>query len=260
MKASESIIIATTLHEPKFRLKPLIESFLPFIQKYHLKIIISYSPTTHNDVITYLKEKRFTLSAPKEDKRIIPYLDVVEVAINQINDEHNQRILYVDFDRLLHWVHNFPDEFIDILNQCSKFDVLHVGRTPRAFKTHPETQQYTERIVNQLGSRILGVSNVQDLISVCYSFTKNLAEKLISHSYPTEMGFYSSWPVILWSNAENKKYIEVDGQEWETPDRFQKEISEMGYDNWLLQFQTATEWRYRVKLLEDCILELAEFI
>ena len=79
-------------------------------------------------------------------------------------------------------------------------------------------------------------------------------------SYPTELGFYASWPVILWKNAKNKKYIEVEGQEWETPDRFQKEINKQGYNNWLSQFQTIKEWKLRVRLLEDCVLELAKFI
>ena len=127
------------------------------------------------------------------------------------------------------------------------------------FETHPETQQYTERLVNQLGSKILGIKGTHDLISVCYLFTKDLAEKLLYTSYPTEMGFYASWPVILWMNAKNKEYIEVEGLEWETPDRYKEEINEKGYEEWLKQFQTAAEWKMRVLLLEDCITELSNF-
>jgi hypothetical protein len=260
LNSLEDLIIATTFHEPEFRLKYLLDLCLPFIKKNSLKIIISHTPATHIDAISYLEEKGFILTVPLDNKRISSYLKGLEVGIDHITNGANQRIFYTDFDRLLHWIHNFPDEFTNVLMECANYEFLQVGRNPRAFNTHPETQKSTERLVNQIGSKILRLSTIYDLISVTYSFTLNLAKKLLSNSYPTDMGFYASWPLILWNNANNKKYIEVDGQEWETPDRFQKEINELGYDNWLLQFQTTKEWKFRVKLLEDCIVELAEFI
>ncbi len=260
LNSLDSIIIATTFHEPEFRLKYLLDLCLPFIKRNDLKIIISFTPATNNDVISYLKEKGFILTRSLDNKRISSYLKVLKVAIEHITDGANQRIFYTDFDRLLHWIHSFSDEFTKVLMECNKYDLLHIGRNPRAFSTHPETQQSTERLVNQLGSRILQLSTTYDLISVTYSFTLTLAKKLISKTYSTDMGFYASWPLILWKNTISKKYIEVEGQEWETPDRFQKEIKELGYDNWISHFQSAKEWKFRVKLLEDCIFELAEFI
>jgi hypothetical protein len=71
------------------------------------------------------------------------------------------------------------------------------------------------------------------------------------------MGFYCAFPVLLWSYAHKKQYIEVEGLEWETPDRFQEKIQEIGYEHWLEKFQNATEWKNRVKLMEDCIIEMS---
>ena len=256
----KNILIATTFHEPLFRLESLIESCLPLIKEKGLRIIVSCTNSTHEDVITYLKENGFTVSIPLKDKRVSIYLHALKTAINEFEESVNQRILYVDFDRLLHWIHNYPKEFLETLKSCIEYDLLHIGRNPHAFATHPETQQSTERIVNQLGSEILGFSEPRDLISVCYSFSKDLCETLLNTSYPTEMGYYASWPAILWRNANTKHYIEVDGQEWETPDRFTKEIKDQGYHIWLNRFQTAKEWKIRVSLLEDCIKELSTFI
>lgn len=254
------VIIASTLHEPVFRLKPLLNSCLPFIKENELKIIISCSRSTNEDVISYLKKNGFEASIPAKDKRVVSYLHALELSMDKIKDHVNQRILYVDFDRLIHWIHNYPKEFLEILERSTSIDLLHIGRNPRAFKTHPETQQYTERIVNQLGSKVLGFSEPRDLISVCYSFTKELCEHLLKRSYPTTMGFYISWPVVLWKNAKSSEYIEVDGQEWETPDRFESEIKDLGYQKWMEQFQSVKEWRLRVLLLEECAMELSEFI
>ena len=71
------------------------------------------------------------------------------------------------------------------------------------------------------------------------------------------MGFYAARPVFLWSWAETKHYVEVEGLEWETPDRFRAEIAELGYDAWLDQFQSPAEWRRRVACMNDCLEELA---
>lgn len=260
MNSFESIIIATTFHEPEFRLKGLIESCLSFITENKLKIIISHTSGTNKEVISYLRDNGFILTQPSVDDRVLTYIRSIEVAIDHITDEENQRIFYIDFDRLLHWINNYPDELIKVLMKCNQYELLHIGRNQRAFETHPITQQNTERIVNQLGSRILGLSTTRDLISVSYSFTKSLAEELYPHPYTTKLGFYASWPVILWSYAKKIEYLEVDGQEWESPDRFQKEIKDLGYEKWIEQFQTAEEWRFRVNLLEDCIFELTQFL
>ena len=260
MSQNSDIIIATTLHEPVFRLKRVLDSCLPFIKENGLKIIVSCTSATNDDVTSYLRKTGFEVSIPLKDKIVVTYLHALEVATSRIEDPISQKILYLDFDRLLHWIHNYPEEFLRTLEICTNYELLHIGRNPRAFKTHPETQQSTEIIVNQLGSRILGFSEPRDLISVCYSFTKNLGEKLLNTSYPTERGFYGSWPIILWKNATSKKYIEVDGQEWETPDRFEKEIKDLGYHIWLNRFQSVKEWQKRVKLLEDCVIELSSFI
>ena len=136
-----SIIITTTLHETAFRLKPLLDSCLPFINKQQLKVIVSCTPPTSKEVIAYLEENGFIVTVALKDKRVITYLHALEVDINNIEDPNHQRILYVDFDRFLHWIHNYPEEFIKTLELCVNHELLHIGRNPRAFKTHPDNNR-----------------------------------------------------------------------------------------------------------------------
>lgn len=44
--------------------------------------------------------------------------------------------------------------------------------------------------------------------------------------------------------------IEVEGLELETPDQYQKEITQSGYTAWLHEFESLPEWKKRVALLE----------
>ncbi|MHA1147930.1 MAG: hypothetical protein ACTSR8_06760 [Promethearchaeota archaeon] len=260
MDQLDSILITTTLHEPEFRLKENIEKALPFIREHIGNIIISCTSETHGNVLSFLEQNGFKVSLSDNDDRIATYLNAIKLAISEIKDRDSQRILYIDFDRLIHWINNYPEELKKTFEEAAKNELLHIGRTPNAFKTHPNTQTDTEHIVNYLGSQALSLNKVQDLISVCYSFTFSLADLILNKKYFTEMGFYIAWPVILWDHAQNKKYIEVEGLEWETPDRFTEEINQLGYSKWLEQFQTAEEWKKRVRLLDECVVELNKLI
>jgi hypothetical protein len=74
------------------------------------------------------------------------------------------------------------------------------------------------------------------------------------------MGFYCTWPLLFYEWAETQDYIEVGGLEWETPDKYQAEIEEIGYDDWLDQFQSHQEWAKRVELMEEGLKELFNLI
>jgi hypothetical protein len=65
-----------------------------------------------------------------------------------------------------------------------------------------------------------------------------LAKKLLKTQTKSIYGFYCEWPITLWRHAENPAYVEVEGLEWETPDRYQEEIKKKGYERWLREFQT----------------------
>ncbi|MHA1274876.1 MAG: hypothetical protein ACTSQP_12155 [Promethearchaeota archaeon] len=260
MDFKKSIIIASTLHEPKFRLKAALDKALPFIKKNLENIIVSCTSLTSREVLNYLEKNNFKIIISSKDDRIETYLEAIKFSKKIAANNPEKRILYVDFDRLIHWINNYPDELIETLKKAMEVDLLHIGRSKRAFSTHPNTQQKTERIINSLCSKALNFTESRDIISVCYSFTPHLADRLLDYNYKTEMGFYCLWPIILWINANNKLYIEVEGQEWETPDRFEDEIKKLGYNKWLQNFQSSSEWEMRVKLLEDCIEEFTNFV
>ncbi len=249
-------LLCATYHDPEFRLKDLIESALPKIKELFVKGIICLTPYTPNEVLTFLRNKGFIVIVEPSERNIDTYRTALRTTLDNI-DSISQRIFHIDFDRLVHWINTYPEELTNILQNNINVEYLHIGRTKRAFNTHPPTQRRTERIVNEFGSKILGFEDTKDLISVCYIFSKDLGEKILKINNFTTTGFYGSWPIYFWNFANSKSYIEVEGHEWETPDRFKIEIDEIGFEKWKTQFQSAEEWHKRVNVVHDCFLEMS---
>jgi len=254
-------IFCSTFHDPEFRLKNLIKLALPKLKQLFIKGIICLTPYTSDDVLNFLKREGFIAFKEQDARQIDIYKRALKKTLDNFDDSSSQRIFHIDFDRLIHWINSYPDELTYILQNYLDVDYLHIGRTPRAFETHPTTQKKTELIVNEIGSKILGFNDLRDIISVCYIITKGLGQRLLGVNNHTTSGFYGSWPIYLWNWATTKKYVEVEGHEWETPDRFKEDIEKVGgYEKWIKKFQSSEEWNKRVRFLHDCLLELFECI
>lgn len=256
MNQTSSIILSSTYHDPHFRLKSLLVTALPMIKKIFSQKIVYCTPSTKDAAYEFLTNEGFQVIISESMKQVENYKKSIKIAIDYVENPQVQKIFYIDFDRLIHWINSYPDEFQNIFKINSDIDYLHIGRTSRAFETHPSTQKETEKIINELGSKTLGFKETRDIISVCYFFTKELGEKFLEFKNFTTTGFYCAWPIIFWKYASKKRYIEVEGLEWETPDKFQVEISEIGYDGWLKKFQSPEEWKKRVNFVQDAIEEL----
>ena len=254
-----SIILTSTYHDPGLNLEKLIISAIPLLKSLFKKVIIVLTPSMDHDSIIFLEGKGFIVDRCSSYNRVETYKLAYKKALKYVKEEKTDRIMYVDFDRLIHWINYYPDELQKLLSDV-EVNYLHIGRTSRAFDSHPNTQKETEIIVNEFGSSILEFDKTLDIISVCHIMTKKLAKKILSIRNNTDYGFYGTWPIFLWNWAESKKYIEVEGLEWETPDRFKEEIEKISYEKWLIRFQNPIEWQNRVKLLHQCLIELLYLI
>lgn len=111
----------------------------------------------------------------------------------------------------------------------------------------------TESIGNTVTSQVLGFTEPQDVLGATWILTPALAGKILNLEPSNRYGFYAEWPIQLWNNSTNPAYIEVEGLEWETPDRYQQEIAQAGYLSWKKSYQNVREWRKRNLILRDMI-------
>ncbi len=119
--------------------------------------------------------------------------------------------------------------------------------------THPETQVMTEKIGNIVASKTLGFAETRDILGTTWILTPEMASLILKRESLNKFGFYTEWPMTLWRSAKKPIYIEREGLEWETPDRYQDEIRSQGYEKWSADYQTVQEWRKRMGMLKDFI-------
>lgn len=211
-------------------------------------VIVVVTPETHPNTKSILSGLGFEVYEG-EDTVISTY----KTALKHTSTKGPEKIFSCDFDRILHWINTYPQELIKITKTSDRSDFLLIGRTARAFKTHPKTQIETESIADQLSSKLLGFRQTRDIISACWRLTPTLAETLLHLPTRNRYGFYAEWPIHAWQHADNPHYIEAEGLEWETPDRYREEIEKMGYETWLQSFQAPREWEKRITMLRDWI-------
>lgn len=142
----------------------------------------------------------------------------------------------VDFDRLLHWWLNYPNELVRVINHLPDHDFLILGRTARALGTHPFVQRETERLADWLFS--LGTRQRVDVLTASRGMANGIAQRILACSVATgPAGVDCEWPLIA-SRFCQLDYIATEGLEYES-------------DTFGLCRKGLIEWRLRFKNLQD---------
>jgi len=248
-------VLAATIHDPEPRLLRLLGEYTPRLGFDGEPRVAAYSPPTHPRIVKALEDLGY-ITIPGGGSVQSVYSAALESSLRE-SPEH---VFYCDLDRLIHWVRTYPEEYRQIRRKALEYEFLMVGRTPRAFQTHPRTQTCTEGIANLVASRILGFKDTRDIIGVGWGLSSSLVQLLLSTPQRNSYGFFCGWPVIAWRNSARKAYVEVEGLEWETPDRYEDEIAVEGYESWLKAFTTPKEWEHRSLMLKDLVESLLDLM
>lgn len=239
------LVLASTFHDPGSRLASLIERSARALKGLFSEICVCITPETHSGLVETVKARGFRVERGSTE-RITTYKRAIEGALT--SGPGPDCLFYCDFDRILHWVSRYPDELAKTCGEVVKYEFTIIGRTDRAFATHPETQKETESIVNAVCSYALGFDSRRDVISATWAGLPRIVRYMLDNSSGDDFGLYAEWPILGFQKANNPAYLEAEGLEWETPDRYEEEIKAMGYDGWIEAFQSPEEWRRRVAI------------
>lgn len=127
---------------------------------------------------------------------------------------------YADLDRLLRWVETHPKEWQHTCQAITRADCLIIGRSPKAYQTHPEALINTEAISNMVVAFFLG--GKMDVSAGSKGFSRSAVEYLMEKTSPSgAMGADAEWAITLFNAGFKVDYIEVDGLGWESADHYQ---------------------------------------
>lgn len=161
-------------------------------------------------------------------------------------------IQYCDMDRLIRWVELRPEELRAIIRKIQTVDTLIIGRTEYANNTHSKTLTETERIPNMFFSHYFGQRI--DFAAGSRGFSRRAAELVLRHSSnQSALWMDVGWAVLVKRAGYTWDYIEVDGLDWETADRYLDQAATREQQQSLAaqQDNDASLWRMRAGIAQE---------
>lgn len=170
-------------------------------------------------------------------------------------------LLYCDGDRALHWAERYPQELELANRQVQGHDFTVLGRTPRAYATHPAFQRDTEVLFNRLFAARTGLP--WDVGAGGRGLSRRAAQAVLAGCPDLEMSVDVSWPLFLrQAGGFSLGYLECEGLEFETADRFGPEIAAAGgYAHWLAAMENdPRQWLVRLEVARKEIEAMLPYI
>lgn len=262
-------------HDPAGRMLAQLGRTLPIITSIFPDVIVHASPSANEHGLRLFEQagaavfsarlEQSARSTPTPNGRWASGAGIGRLRRNtlELAFQHStaSHAIYCDADRVLHWAEFYPAEFRSVSEAVRAFDFTVLGRTPRAFESHPRTQRDTETIINRLFGQVSGFA-WNEVTSGARGVSRAAAEVIVAKVADDELSTDISWPLYLQHHgAWSIGYVEAEGLEFETADRFADEISAVGYAAWFDRLENDPhEWAARFDLARVEIEALLPYV
>lgn len=254
-----SLALTGTVHDPAGLQLPVLASTAPQLRQY-AEVYLAVSPAT---------DPRLTLALTGHGVRIVPGGAEIgtarRTALAAALAAGHDAMLAIDFDRWLHWATTHPAELarvpVRLERQRPRRWYACLGRTARAFATHPEVQRLTETVTNTAVSRALG--RRLDAVAGASWLSRRGADLVLAHSVEVTNATDLEWPGLIYrADPARVGQLRCEGLEFETATFHQAAIAAAGdLATWTrLTYDHPGSWRDRAQLSADSIAALARVL
>ncbi|HEY8601968.1 MAG TPA: hypothetical protein VIL85_26315 [Thermomicrobiales bacterium] len=249
MTTRPAVALASTIHDPHAADLPSLVAALPDLAERYAGLVIFATVETPDRVLAPL----IAIGA-NVTKHPTAYGEIGWRRLGAVRQaaELAPAVHLCDCDRLLHWWHNYPAELDATIAQIASTDLLLLGRTARAWATHPANQIETEGLANRIVSQFYGAE--VDVCSGSRGLSRRAITYLAEHGREHSVGTDAEWPLLLRRAGEFRcEQILTEGLEFESGDRFPEEIARAGG---LAAWNAANDrdtarWIFRTRLASD---------
>jgi hypothetical protein len=250
MVTRPGVALAVTEHQPDERLADTIADRLPALTARYAAVTACCSSETHPTILDLLRRHGVSVCVSSGISGDIESIGHVRRQTIRLGLEAGTTHLQMcDFDRALHWVAAYPKELETVIAQIPDYDLLVLGRTARAWSTHPAHQAETEPLFNKVFALVSGLS--WDIGAGSRGISRSAAETLLAISQERTVGVDAEWPLLLLKrDGFRVGYRSCEGLEFETADRFAAEIEAAGgYGAWEAQMSSdPNHWVFRLRI------------
>jgi hypothetical protein len=244
------VVLAATHHDPNDAMLPQALRVLPRLHELYAAIVVLVTPNTGTRTIDTLRARHLRVEQEPQRTGLEAMGLARQQTIRLATEIEAAHVHLCDWDRVLHWTEQYPDELRDVVDAIPRHDLLVLGRTARAFATHPRVQRDTEAIVNHAFGLAFGQE--LDVTAASRGLSRRAIDALLLLPNPEPtVGNDCAWPLYLARFPELVLgYAATEGLEWETPDRHAEQIAAAGgLDAWIADFDARTEhWSFRMRL------------
>lgn len=246
------VTLATTYHDPQGGLLPQLQQQLPRLLDLFAAITVNASPELHPPTRDLLRNAGVeVIQSPRTTPSDgVPQLGQVRRAVVAQALQHaTPHILYCDGDRILHWGERYPEELARILQELPAHDFTILGRTGRAFATHPQVQRETEAIINALYAKLSG--HAWDITAAARGFSRAAAQAIVAGCLDDSIGVDASWPLFLQQRGGYSLHaIQTEGLEFETATQYPAAVAAAGgEDAWKATLDADPKrWAFRLNV------------
>jgi hypothetical protein len=250
MNARSKVVLVAVVHLPDDRLTSLAEAHLPALVERYATLTAFCSGSTHPAILDLLRGHGGSVHVDNVPSAGIDQIgDVRRKALRAGLEAGTPYLQMCDFDRALHWVAHYPQELETVIAEIPQHDLLVLGRTGRAWATHPPYQADTEPLFNKVFALVTGLT--WDVGAGSRGFSRRGAEKLLQLSQERTVGIDAEWPLLLLrQDGFSVGFRACEGLEFETADCFGPEIEAAGsYAAWEAAMSAdPARWTYRLRI------------
>lgn len=240
---------ATTVHDPDSRLVPLLGLHAEALGAAHAIATASVTSQTSATTLAALRAAGVVITI--EERRGIG--QARRAAVQAAVDAGASSILYCDLDRWLHWRQSWPDELGGVFDrlESGRPTPLYgcLGRSTRAFGTHPKVQVACEDATNRAVSAAF--RRRCDVTAGAAWLSLEGAQLILSRSVEVTNATDAEWPAIAWC-VDPRRVVQTwnEGLEFETATFYPAEVEAAGgLGPWIRQaYDTAPAWATRLAL------------
>lgn len=260
---SPQIALAVTYHDPNGRLHQPIAHALPLWLRLFDGIAVDASDVSHPATLALLAQHSTEINVrPSTYSTTLPPLGLYRrTAVSHALALDTDYVLLCDADRAAHWANFYPDELTAVVNQLPQHDLTVIGRTPRAFASHPQAMVQTETIINRVFAQLSG--HDWDVLTAARGLSRRAAEFVVAHSQDDTFGIDATWPLLLLKDGRfTHRYLATEGMEFETADAYPAEVAAAGgLANWLAQLDAdPQQWVHRLEAARVEIAAMANMV
>ena len=262
MSPTQVVHLVATINDPRNRLASLTRQHLPAILDLYRGVTLLCSQATSPEAIALLRDLGASVTRDEDGPDRHFYIGRKRRQLLRLGLATDADYLHLcDFDRALHWAATYPHELDQTVAAMSGYELLVLGRTPRAFETHPPYQTQTEAPVNYIFGLVYGQE--MDVTAGSRALSRRAAECLVAHSQELGVGVDAEWPLLL-RRVDGMKigYRACEGLEFETADRFGSEIEAAGGPAAWVEAMNSNprRWVYRLRMAIEIAEAAARFV